>query len=47
MTNAERRLFDRGTISGQRLRRGLVQLLADDWATLAFFDELVLLDDGK
>ena len=33
--------------SGQRLRRGLARLLHDDAAMLAFFDALILSDDGK
>jgi hypothetical protein len=35
----------RGTLSGQRLRRGLARLLHDDAATLAFFDSFILSDD--
>jgi hypothetical protein len=30
-----------GTISGQRLRRGLARMLADDPAMMAFFDNLI------
>jgi len=36
---------NRGTVSGQRLRRGLARLLADDADTLAFFDGLLSSDD--
>jgi hypothetical protein len=35
------------TVSGDRLRRGLVRLLADDPAALAFFDDLISSGDGK
>jgi hypothetical protein len=31
----------RGTAAGQRLRRGLARLLANDPATMAFFDNLI------
>jgi len=43
-TKADRKAFDiyRGSISGQRLRRGLARLLSDDPITLAFFDSLIL-----
>jgi len=37
----------RGTVSGQRLRRGLARLLADDPETLALFDGLISSGDGK
>jgi hypothetical protein len=37
----------RGTTSGDRLRRGLARLLTDDPEALAFFDDLISLDDGK
>jgi hypothetical protein len=37
----------RGTLSGQRLRRGLTRLLNDDPAALAFFDSLILSYDEK
>jgi hypothetical protein len=37
----------RGTTSGDRLRRGLARLLADDAEALAFFDALISSDDGK
>ena len=37
----------RGTPSGERLRRGLARLLADDPETMAFFDGLIPSDDGK
>ena len=37
----------RGTTSGDRLRRGLARLLADDPEALAFFDALISSDDGK
>jgi hypothetical protein len=36
-----------GLPSGERLRRGLARLLADDLETLAFFEGLVSSDDGK
>lgn len=35
----------RGSPSGQRLRRGLAWMLADDPDTLAFFDGLILSGD--
>jgi hypothetical protein len=35
----------KGTPSGQRLRRGLVRMLADDAETMAFFDSLIPSDD--
>jgi hypothetical protein len=38
---------NRGTMSGQRLRRGLARLLTDDPDTMAFFDGLISSDDGK
>ncbi len=48
-SGAERAAFIevyRGSVSGQRLRRGLARLLADDPdALLAFFDGLILSDD--
>jgi hypothetical protein len=37
----------RGTPSGERLRRGLARLLADDPETLAFFDGLISSGDRK
>jgi hypothetical protein len=37
----------RGTTSGDRLRRGLARLLADDPEAMAFFDVLISSDDGK
>jgi hypothetical protein len=36
-----------GTQSGQRLRRGLARMLTDDPGLMAFFDGLILSDDGK
>jgi hypothetical protein len=36
-----------GIQSGQRIRRGLARLLADDPETMAFFDGLILLVNGK
>ena len=36
-----------GTPSGQRLRRGLARLLADDPETMAFFDSLIPSGDEK
>jgi hypothetical protein len=36
-----------GSLSGQRLRRGLARLLQDDPAVMGFFDELILSDDEK
>jgi hypothetical protein len=36
-----------GTTSGDRLRRGLARLLADDPEAMAFFDGLISSDDGK
>src|SRR5947209_7014954 len=47
-TKADRKAFAdiyRGSISGQRLRRGLARLLSDDPVALAFFDSLILSDD--
>jgi hypothetical protein len=35
----------RGTLSGQRLRRGLARRLHDDPATLAFIDHFILSGD--
>jgi hypothetical protein len=49
-TKANQKAFTdiyRGTTSGDRLRRGLARLLADDAEALAFFNELILSDDGK
>jgi hypothetical protein len=49
-TKANQKAFTdiyRGTTSGDRLRRGLGRLLADDPETMAFFDDLILSDDGK
>ena len=49
-TKANQKAFTdnyRGTRSGDRLRRGLARLLADDPEALAFFNELILSDDGK
>ena len=37
----------RGATPGDRLWRGLARLLADDVDTLAFFDALISLDNGK
>jgi hypothetical protein len=49
-TRANQKAFSdsyRGTTSGERLRRGLARLLADDPEALAFFDRLISSDDGK
>ena len=49
-TEAERAVFMniyKGSLSGQRLRRGLARLLHDDPAAMGFFDRLVLSDDEK
>jgi hypothetical protein len=49
-TKANQKAFTdsyRGTTSGERLRRGLARLLADDPETMAFFDDLIPSDDGK
>lgn len=49
-SEAERTAFIdiyKGSVSGQRLRRGLARLLADDPETMAFFDSLILSDDEK
>jgi hypothetical protein len=49
-TKANQKAFSdsyRGTTSGDRLRRGLARLLADDAEALAFFDELISSGDGK
>jgi hypothetical protein len=49
-TKANQKAFTdlyRGTTSGDRLRRGLARLLADDPETMAFFDELISSDDRK
>jgi hypothetical protein len=43
-TKANQKAFSdiyRGTTSGNRLRRGLARLLADDPDALAFFDDLI------
>jgi hypothetical protein len=36
-----------GTVSGQRLHRGLARMLADDPAMMAFFDSLISSGDEK
>jgi hypothetical protein len=36
-----------GTTSGERLRRGLARLLADDPDALAFFEVLIVVGNGK
>ena len=36
-----------GTVSGQRLHRGLARLVADDPETMAFFKGLISSDDDK
>jgi hypothetical protein len=44
-TKANQKAFSdiyRGTTSGDRLRRGLARLLADDREALAFFDDLIV-----
>jgi|SRR3954447_8197531 hypothetical protein len=49
-TKANQKAFSdiyRGTTSGQRLRRGLARLLANDPEVLAFFGGLISSDDGK
>jgi len=49
-TKANQKAFSdiyQGTTSGDRLRRGLARLLADDPEALAFFDDLISSDDGK
>jgi hypothetical protein len=49
-TKANQKAFSdiyQGTQSGDRLRRGLARLLADDPDATAFFDELILSVDGK
>jgi hypothetical protein len=49
-TKANQKAFSdsyRGTTSGDRLRRGLARLLADDPQALAFFDDLISSYDGK
>jgi hypothetical protein len=37
----------KGTVSGQRLRRGLARILTDDLDTMAFFDSLIPSCDEK
>jgi hypothetical protein len=37
----------RGSVSGQRLQRGLARMLADDPDMMAFFDGLISSDDEK
>jgi hypothetical protein len=49
-TKANQKAFSdsyQSTTSGARLRRGLGRLLADDADVLAFFEDLILSDDGK
>ena len=49
-THAERAAFIEtysGTVSGQRLRRGLARTLTDDPAAMAFFDNLISSGDEK
>jgi hypothetical protein len=49
-TKANQKAFSdnyRGTTSGQRLRRGLARLLADDPEAMAFFDALISSGDEK
>jgi hypothetical protein len=49
-TKANQKAFTdsyRGTMSGDRLRRGLARLLADDPEALAFFEGLISSDDRK
>ena len=49
-TKADRKAFMkiyRGTMSGDRLWRGLARLLIDDPETMAFFERLILSDDDK
>jgi hypothetical protein len=49
-TKANQKAFSdnyRGTTPGDRLRRGLARLLADDPETVAFFDDLISSVDRK
>jgi hypothetical protein len=49
-TKANQKAFSdiyQSTTSGERLRRGLARLLADDAEALAFFDALISSDDDK
>jgi hypothetical protein len=49
-TKANQKAFSdsyRGTPSGERIRRGLARLLADDPEALAFFPGLIASDDDK
>jgi len=49
-TRANQKAFSdiyQGTQSGERIRRGLARLLADDPEALAFFEALIVVGNGK